>query len=106
MSEFAKTHARSDNIDTSHIAAERAETMADRQRIKIFQALAACGPQTSDEIAIRVGLLTHQVIKRVSDLRNDGVIIDTGERKRTRTGRPAAVWKLKPEQLDMFDVRK
>jgi biotin operon repressor len=35
------------------------------------------------------------VMKRISDLRSDGVVIDSGERRLTRTGRKAAVWKLK-----------
>jgi len=43
-------------------------------------------------------LLPHQVIKRVSDLRAADAIVDTGERRRTRTGRPAAVWKIKPSE--------
>jgi len=102
--DFTKTHARADDIDTSKESSARAKTIAEHHRMKIFQALAEGGPQTSDEIASQVGLLTHQVIKRVSDLRNDGVVVDTGERKPTRTGRPAAVWKLKDKQLEMFEA--
>jgi predicted ArsR family transcriptional regulator len=98
MTEFARTHAPADAIDTSQVSAARAETMAQRQAAAIYACLKVYGAQTSDQIAQHVGLLPHQVIKRVSDLRNANAIVDTGERRRTRTGRPAAVWKIKPSE--------
>ena len=104
MTDFAREHARSDDIDTSHVSAERAESMAARHKLAIYAAIKADGPQTSDEIARKVGLLPHQVIKRVSDLRNENAVIDSGERRQTRTGRPAAVWKLAPVQLKLLEV--
>jgi predicted ArsR family transcriptional regulator len=104
MDDFARTHARTDNIDTSHAAAARTESMASKQTAMIHKALDRYGPQTSDEIANRVDLLPHQVIKRVSDLRNSGTVIDSGERRPTRTGRLAAVWRVAPVQLDIIDM--
>jgi len=104
MTDFAREHARKDNIDTSHVSAERAETMAARHKMAIYAVLKTDGPQTSDEIAAKIGLLPHQVIKRVSDLRNERAVIDSGERRQTRTGRPAAVWKLAPVQLDLLEA--
>ena len=98
MTDFARTHARADDLDTSQSSAARAETMAHRQKAAIYACLKAHGPQTSDQIAQKVALLPHQVIKRVSDLRAADAIVDTGERRRTRTGRPAAVWKIKPSE--------
>jgi predicted ArsR family transcriptional regulator len=41
------------------------------------------------------GLDPLQVMKRVSDLRNEDAVIDSGDRRQTKSGRPAAVWKLK-----------
>jgi predicted ArsR family transcriptional regulator len=102
MTDFAREHARTDDMDTSHISAEMAEDMASRQKKMIYAALVNDGPQTSDEVARNIGLLPHQVIKRMSDLRNEGAVIDSGDRRRTRTGRPAAVWKLKPKQIDLL----
>ena len=98
MTEFARTHARADDIDTSQASAARAETMAQRQAAAVYACLQVYGPQTSDQIAQHINLLPHQVIKRVSDLRNSNAIVDTGERRRTRTGRPAAVWQIKPSE--------
>jgi predicted ArsR family transcriptional regulator len=98
MTDFARTHARADDLDTAQSSAARAETMAQRQAAAIYTCLQVYGPQTSDQIAQHINLLPHQVIKRVSDLRNADAIVDTGERRRTRTGRPAAVWKIKPSE--------
>jgi predicted ArsR family transcriptional regulator len=104
MTDFAREHARNDNIDTSHVSAERAESMAERHKGAIYAVLKADGPQTSDEIARKVGLLPHQVIKRVSDLRNENAVVDSGERRQTRTGRPAAVWKVAPLLTDLLEA--
>lgn len=103
MSDFAKTHARTDNIDTSHASAAAAEKMAERHCNMIYRALLEGGPQTSDDLAVAIGLLPHQVIKRVSDLRNDKIVIDSGERRKTRTGRPAAVWVLASKKKEVAE---
>ena len=100
--DFTREHAHTDDIDTSHIAASRAESMAERHREMVLDCLEDHGPLASEEIAVRIGLSSLQVMKRISDLRNDGVVIDSGERKPTRAGRPAAVWKIKPRQADLF----
>lgn len=98
MTDFAKTHAHADDIDTSHIAAERAGGLAGRHRNLVQRALKDHGPQTAENISRRVGLDTLQVMKRISDLRDAGIVIDSGERGRTRAGRPCAVWALAPER--------
>jgi biotin operon repressor len=69
--------------------------MASRHRSMVHNWLMIIGPQSSEQIAAGVGLDSLQVMKRISDLRSDGVVIDSGERRLTRTGRKAAVWKLK-----------
>jgi predicted ArsR family transcriptional regulator len=102
MSDFARTHAHRDDPDTSHIAAERAVPLAERHRQMVLDCLEDQGQLSSEQIASLLGLSSLQVMKRISDLRNEGVVIDSGERKPTMSGRPAAIWKLKEEQLDMF----
>lgn len=102
MTDFAQTHAHTDDIDTSHAAAAAAGSLASRHRALVYQALRSGGPQSSEQIAAVVGLDTLQVMKRISDLRNDGTVVDSGERRQTRTGRWSAVWKLRPRQLVMF----
>jgi predicted ArsR family transcriptional regulator len=100
--DFAHTHARGDDIDTSHDAAESAESLSTRHKAIVYASLKTHGPQTSQEIADRTGLEHAQAWRRVSDLRNDGTICDSGERRPNKSGRQAAVWKLVPVQLALF----
>ena len=95
MNDFAREHAHSDDIDTSHTAAERAESMASRHKAMVYRALKTLGQLSSEQIAHMTGLDPLQVMKRVSDLRNEDAVIDSGDRRQTKSGRPAAVWKLK-----------
>tara|TARA_R110000772_G_scaffold25515_2_gene66467 strand:+ start:2631 stop:2951 length:321 start_codon:yes stop_codon:yes gene_type:complete len=104
MDDFATTNAHADDIETSVDAAASAESMATKHKDAIHSWLKRVGPQSSEQIAIGVGLNALQVMKRVSDLRNDGVVIDSGERRLTETGRKAAVWKIAPLQIDMLEA--
>lgn len=101
--DFARTHARTADIDTSHDAAESAESTATRHKAMVYAALKMHGPQTSEQIADRTGLQHAQAWRRVSDLRNDGEVIDSGERRPNKSGRQAAVWRLAPVQLALFE---
>lgn len=104
LTDFARKHARRDNINTSHDAAERAEGLAARHKALVYEVLHRDGPLASEQIAAITGLDALQVMKRISDLRNESAVIDSGERRPTRTGRSAAVWKLAPVQLDMMSL--
>jgi predicted ArsR family transcriptional regulator len=95
VSDFVNTHSHSGDIDTSRASAEMAESMAARHKALVIGALVKLGPLSSEQIANAVGLDTLQVMKRISDLRNDGKVVDSGDRRQTKTGRMAAVWKLK-----------
>ena len=88
---FARTHARRGDIDTSHDAAETIEDMATQHKARVYSALVS-GPKTSQELASHTGLEYLQVVRRVSDLKNDGAIADSGARRPTKSGRQAAVW--------------
>lgn len=104
MTDFAREHAHGDDIDTSHIAAERAEGLAAKHKALVYAVLHQNGPLASEQIAAKTGLDPLQVMKRISDLRNENAVVDSGERRQTRTGRPAAVWKLAPVQLELLDA--
>jgi predicted ArsR family transcriptional regulator len=95
VSNFVYTHSHSGDIDTSRASAERAESMANRHKARVFSALTKFGPLSSQQIADVTGLEYLQVVRRVSDLRNDGAVIDSGDRLATKAGRMAAVWKIK-----------
>jgi DNA-binding transcriptional ArsR family regulator len=50
---------------------------------------------TADEISEKLGISVNRLSGRLSELKRDGIVVDTGERRPTRTGSPAAVVRLK-----------
>jgi predicted ArsR family transcriptional regulator len=102
--DFAQLHARADDIDTSKMAARLAEPNALRHKGIILKALETHGPMTSEEIAKMTGLTLWQCGRRVPDLRSEGFVVDTGDRRRNDSGREAAVWGLAKDQIELqFD---
>jgi predicted ArsR family transcriptional regulator len=80
--------------DTSREAAEAiAETAPALEELvlKILQR----EPHTADECAALLGESVLAIRPRLSTLRKRGEIEDTGERRKNRSGRNAAVWKAK-----------
>lgn len=98
---FAHTHARAHDPDTSAQAAETVRDMAAQHKVVIAKVL-AFGAFTSAEISDRCGLTYWQVTRRVSDLKHDGQVIDSGARRLTPNGRKACVWRLAEGQIEMF----
>ena len=94
---FTTTHAHRHDPDTSVQAARGAQGLAERHNPIIATVLLFYGPLTSGEIADKCELNYLQVARRMSDLREDGKVLDSGERRRSPGGRKAAVWKLAPE---------
>lgn len=54
----------------------------------------ALGPGTKDELALRCGLTEQQVARRRAELLRRGLVVLTGERRRTPSGNTAEVWRL------------
>jgi len=50
---------------------------------------------TCDEIETELGASHQTVSPRVYELARSGAIVDSGERRKTKTGRKATVWKKK-----------
>ncbi len=98
---FAQTHARLNDPDTSVQAAQCARHLA-KQHKKIVANALSLGGLTSSEISDRCELTYWQVTRRVSDLKHDGVVIDSGLRRLTPNGRKACVWRLAANQIEMF----
>jgi predicted ArsR family transcriptional regulator len=57
---------------------------------------------TSDEIGDIVGLEKYSIRRRVSDLVNDDLVEDSGERRRLKSGRQGIVWAIKRRQLELI----
>lgn len=72
--------------------AARATGLVGRHERLILEALAA-GPGTKDEIAARCGLTEQQVARRRAGLLRYGLVVLTGERRRTPSGNTAEVWR-------------
>ena len=84
-----KAAARASDPPTSHEAAKRAP-VAGHCRL-VLEALRA-GPAGQTEIAKRVGLLPHEVNKRLADLKTKGLAEPTGRRANGGTERE---WRVK-----------
>lgn len=98
------THARARKTDpeTSHAAARSIEGIAGTQRRMVLDALREMGEATDDEInaacnrgGMRVSLAGSGT--RRNELVKDGIVVDSGKRKRTSRGRMAIVWKIREE---------
>lgn len=98
--DFARKHAKRNDPHTSHEAAEKAEPQAHIDKGKVFAALKKHGPMNSERIAEITGIDFQQTMKRVSDLKNDGLVIDSGEWVKNKSRRKAIVWALKTQDPD------
>jgi len=99
---FAKTHSRTDNVETSLAAAASVEGVATQQCESIYAELRKSPwPLAGEQIADILGMTTHAVGKRLPDLEHQGVIRKTLFRHTNRSGRRAVKWKIcKPFTLE------
>ncbi len=86
--------SRATDPATSKEAARRSHGLAGEHRRKILAALADGIARTADEIAPLVDLDRHQVGRRLGEMRDDGLIVATGEVRETPRGRAAQCWGL------------
>lgn len=82
-------------------AAAAASVDAAALRVRVQAVLARLGPLTADEVAealkppgMKVEEFRLSIRPRCSELRLAGRIVDTGLRRRNRSGHMAAVWRL------------
>lgn len=79
--------------DTSEAAADSVRGVTGQLRARVFAFIGAqAHGATCDEVEASLGLRHQTASARVRELSLAGVIRDTGERRRTRSGRNAAVW--------------
>lgn len=92
--------------DTSREAAETGRTNAAKWRARVAAMFAAQDTTkpghsdsygyTADELAAWFGVPANTIAPRITALQQDGEIIDTGLRRRTRSGKRAVVWASAP----------
>lgn len=79
----------------SSTSREAAETVdASTVRMAVQRALAQHGPLTTDECARLLNLSILTVRPRFSELRLQGIVDDTGQRRMNASGKRAIVWHL------------
>lgn len=79
--------------ETSRIAARMAGDLRADHHDKIVRAL-RLGAAGASEIGARCGLVSHQVGKRLHELEKLGVIVQTGRRVSSLSGRPEREWRV------------
>lgn len=81
---------------TSEVAAEMIKPLSRSRRELVFNVIKDAGSNglTDEEGAAATGLSAQSYTPRRNELVKLGSVVDTGRRRRTRSGRRAAVWML------------
>jgi predicted ArsR family transcriptional regulator len=83
--------------DTSKAAAESMKPSKAILRAAVLNLLYPALCVTADEAADILGIDKLSIRPRFSELREEGLIVDTGDRRRNDSGRKAIVWRLAPK---------
>lgn len=88
--------ARLFDPDTSHAAAPDGPAVSKLQA-EILDQFAVQGPMTDEQLCARMSWkVAGTCIKRRTELAHAGLVVDSGRRAPTRTGRMAIVWAVAP----------
>ena len=87
-------HARNSDPETSQQSAESAVSFVNAHAIRCLHAIKTLGGATQSEVAACVGLLPHQVNKRLADLHNKSLIHTTGRTRTGHTNRQEREWEV------------
>lgn len=101
--------ARRDHGETSHDAADKITSISGRQRRLVFELIAAseCG-MTDEEMQLQSGLSPSSQRPRRVELVEGGHIVDSGARRKTKSGREAVVWVrvVRAVQGELFEAKR
>jgi hypothetical protein len=102
-----KTRANYKAPETAHEAAESMAARAGTDAYRVLMALRNAYKRgsvglTVDQLEQDLNLRHQSCSARVNQLRDEGWIVDSGQRMATRSGRQAVVWK--PSQQGLFDL--
>jgi len=86
--------ARTDHPDTAHAAATRAAPGSGKKRQQVYAAIRHGGPggRTDEQIQIELGMNPSTQRPRRVELVEKGLVADSGQRRKTTSGRMAIVW--------------
>lgn len=81
---------------TSWLAAERAFPKSGTQRARIWELIKEHAGLTADQVNELTGISPNSINPAVNSLAKDGWLLDSGERRPTRSGCDAIVWVVAP----------
>lgn len=87
----AGRHGGNPESVAAHASTPEAERRAMRDRIYNFAVRRGESGITADEVADKAGLVHNRVAPRISELRRDGLLVETSRSRKTRLGRSARV---------------
>lgn len=91
--DFAR--ARRTDPATSHDAAARTRDFAGQHQQRVLEGLRSLGGKAgAEQIGQAIDMPAYAVRKRTAELERAGAIRDTGETRRTASGRSERVWSL------------
>ncbi len=79
-------------MDTSENALRSIDSIAQQVRMRVLREIAVRGGLTCDEVEEILDMRHQTISPRVNELMNQGLISDSGLRRKTRSGHEAAVW--------------
>jgi predicted ArsR family transcriptional regulator len=91
---------------TSEEAAAVASSYAGELRDDVLAVLTLVGPKTADEVAEALDVTRMAVRPRLSELRLQGLIRDSGQRRVNASGKPAIVWEPGSEVREAPEPRR
>lgn len=94
--------------ETSKQAAKRALPRSGTDRRAVFEYVVRCGGvgATDDEIERTLGMSHQSASARRNSLAADGWLVNSGRKRNTRTGSPAAVWVLSADGRRALDAER
>ncbi len=95
--DWTRRHVHRGDPDTSRAAAKSVVSSAKAHRQQVFRVLfASNNPLAVSELEARMPLKRYQIARRLSDLRNDKEIADSGFRHMNSNGRQEVKWQVCP----------
>ena len=85
--------SRHTDVETSHLAASSVVESSKTQRALILNYLSEFGPATHDRIDEHHGWRNATAARRLSELRDHGLVVMLTGTAKTRSGRQARLWK-------------
>jgi predicted ArsR family transcriptional regulator len=94
--------------DTSEAASDSMLGEAAKQRSAVYRAISTAQPPgaTCEQVENHLGLKHQAASARIRELVLDGLVIDTGQRRRNTSGRTAAIWTVVPPDVEQSPAER